>query len=296
MNVDFNKVMNMKNITSVLTGLILCFTASVANATIQQDSLFDYKSFTVAELDTSSAAKSRTQSQFSDVNTMIEPSAGDVKSHGETMNKLHDVAIEAVESIKTIEPASGDIHGDDHYTPMADHVIDGHDSHAGSAGLPQFNPKWFPSQVFWLAVSFLIMYVFFTKSALPNVAASLDTRETRIRTDIETAEKLNDNAEAVKSEYEQLLQNAKDTSSQIIADTQTELKSKADEAVNAFRSNQDVVVADLEKTISQAKSKALADMHAVAADAARQAAAKIIDVDADLSKVKSVIEKLDKAA
>jgi F-type H+-transporting ATPase subunit b len=280
--------MNMKNITSVLTGLILCFTASSVSATIQQSSLIDYKSFAVAELDMSSATHSRTQSQFSDVNTMIEPSAGDVKSHGQTMNNLHTA------TINTIEPASGDVHAVAHgETTTADH----HDDHgAGSAGLPQFNPKWFPSQIFWLAISFIIMYVFFAKSALPNVAASLDTRETRIRTDIETAEKINDKAEAVKGEYEQLLQSAKDKSSQIIADTQVELKEKADEAVSAFRSNQDVVVADLEKTIDKAKNKALADMHSVAADAARQAAAKIIDVDADLSKVKSVVEKLDKAA
>jgi F-type H+-transporting ATPase subunit b len=255
-----DKVMNMKNITSVLTGLILCFTASSVSANIQQDGLIDYKSYAVAELDTSSATHSSAQSLVSDINTLIEPSAGDVEAHGEA--------------------AEG--HYDDHAS--------------GSAGLPQFNLKWFPSQIFWLAISFIIMHVFFAKSALPNVAASLDTRETRIRTDIETAEKINDKAESVKGEYEQLLQSAKDKSSQIIADTQVELKEKADEAVSAFRSNQDVVVADLEKTIDKAKNKALADMHSVAADAARQAAAKIIDVDADLSKVKSVVEKLDKAA
>ena len=37
-------------------------------------------------------------------------------------------------------------------------------------------------------------------------------------------------------------------------------------------------------------------MHSVAADAAKEAASKIIDVDADIKAVKSVVQKVDKAA
>ena len=48
--------------------------------------------------------------------------------------------------------------------------------------------------------------------------------------------------------------------------------------------------------ITNAKKDALSEMHSVAADAAKEAASKIIDVDADIKAVKSVVQKVDKAA
>ena len=48
---------------------------------------------------------------------------------------------------------------------MADY--EGHGAeHASSGGLPQFDPAWFPSQLFWLAVTFALLYVIFAKKTL----------------------------------------------------------------------------------------------------------------------------------
>ena len=37
-----------------------------------------------------------------------------------------------------------------------------------SEGLPQFNPEFFSSQLFWLAVTFFGLYMFLSKVALPR--------------------------------------------------------------------------------------------------------------------------------
>ena len=273
----------MTKLTSLLTGLVLCFAGTQAHAAIQNIAS-DATPFMVAELD-SSSSHSNVQKQFSELNKMIEPAAGDVETHAKSMHDSHHAVVEHAKD------AAHDAHheADAHYSDAH------HDDH-GTGGLPQFDPTWFPSQIFWLAVTFLVMYLFFSMKALPSIATSLDARETRIKTDIETAEKINEQAAEVKAEYEKILQDSKDSSSQIIASTQDDIKAKANEAVDAFRANQEKVIKDLENSINAAKEDALSDMHGVAADAAQQAAAKIIDVDTDIKAVKSVVEKLDKAA
>lgn len=281
-------MMNMNKITSTLMVLLLCLSAQSANAAIQS-TYSDASIFVTAELDNGSPAHtapkdSAVKRSFSELNKMIEPAAGEVETHAQKMHDSHHATT-------ADSPA-------DHYAPVLDdhgNVI-AHGAEHGTGGLPQFDPTWFASQIFWLVVVFAFMYVFFAKKGLPDIANSLDARETRIKTDIESAEKINAQAQNVKSDYERTLKESRDKSSDIINTTQEELKAKANEAVDAFRANQDKVTADLDKSIAAAKAAALSDMHSVAADAAMQAASKIINVDADITAVKSVVQKLDKAA
>lgn len=259
--------MNMKIIPSIIASLVIALSASYTHAAIQ-NSLADANTFMVAGLEQDSpAGQTQISDKFDALNSMIEPAAGDAKDHAEKMHDAH-------------HKAAHDAHYDD----------------KASGGLPQFDPSSFASQLFWLAITFIIMYVFFAKKALPDIASSLDARETRIKTDIESAEKINEQAETVKTDYEKVLQDSKDQSTKIISAAHDDLKNKSNEAIDAFRKNQEKVLKDLESKITAAKDDALSDMHTIAADAAQQAAQKIIDVDADIKAVKSVVEKLDKAA
>ncbi len=277
----------MNKITSTLMVLLLCLGAHNADAAIQ-NTYSDTGMFLTAELDNSAAPQTTHQDSavkrsFSELNKMIEPAAGEAQTHAQTMHDSHH--------------AAADNTGDHNAPVLDDHGnVISHSAEHGTGGLPQFDLTWFASQIFWLAVVFAFMYIFFAKKGLPDIANSLDARETRIKTDIESAEKINAQAQSVKADHERILKESKDKSSEIINTTQEELKSKANEAVEAFRANQDKVTADLDKSITAAKAAALSDMHGVAADAAMQAASKIINVDADISAVKSVVQKLDKAA
>jgi|TARA_R110002126_G_scaffold13118_2_gene56437 F-type H+-transporting ATPase subunit b len=272
-------MMNMNKITSTLMALLLCLSAQNAHAAIQS-TYSDADIFMTAELDNSAADhKNNVMRSFSELNKMIEPAAGESESHAQKMHDSHHAAVDGA------------------HAPAGSHnsAID-HSAEHGTGGLPQFDPTWFASQIFWLTITFAFMYLFFAKKGLPAIANSLDARETRIKTDIETAEKINEQAASVKSDYERTLKESKEKSSAILNATQEELKGKANEAVEAFRANQDKVTADLDKSIARAKAAALSDMHGVAATAAMQAASKIIDVETDISAVKSVVQKLDKAA
>ena len=60
----------------------------------------------------------------------------------------------------------------------------------GGGGLPQLDADTYPTQIFWLVVTFVILYLIMSKVALPRIAEVLEERQERIADDIETAERL----------------------------------------------------------------------------------------------------------
>ena len=53
------------------------------------------------------------------------------------------------------------------------------------SGMPQLNTEYFASQIFWLVISFIILYIVMAKYALPKIANVIETREDIIARDVE---------------------------------------------------------------------------------------------------------------
>ena len=60
---------------------------------------------------------------------------------------------------------------------------------AESGGMPQLNPEFWVSQIFWLIITFGILYIVLSKFILPKISSNLELRKSQIQENIETAEK-----------------------------------------------------------------------------------------------------------
>lgn len=181
---------------------------------------------------------------------------------------------------------------------LADKAMAASDSHhdgngSASAGLPQFDPSSYPSQIFWLTITFVVLYVIFSKKVLPDISSTLEDRKNRIDSDIETAEKLKKQAEETQAAYEQALEAAHTESSKLMIKTQDALQKAAVKKNDDFRSRSDNEIQALEKRLEQAKQSALEDMNDIVAEATGLATEKIIGVKADSKAVKTVVESLN---
>src|SRR5258708_12045202 len=67
---------------------------------------------------------------------------------------------------------------------------------AKPAGLPQFDFQWWPGQIVWFLIMFLVVLVFVRLFAAPRVGGTIDEREAKISGDIADARRLKDEAEA----------------------------------------------------------------------------------------------------
>jgi len=66
---------------------------------------------------------------------------------------------------------------------------------AESVGMPQLNPEFWVSQIFWLTITFGILYVVLSKLILPRISANLEIRKSRILENIGAAEKQREESE-----------------------------------------------------------------------------------------------------
>lgn len=166
--------------------------------------------------------------------------------------------------------------------------------HAKSAGLPQFDPSSFPSQIFWLTAAFVILYLFFSKKTLPDISSVLENRRQHIQSDLDTAESLRKQAEEIHQAYEKVMEQAQIAASDYYLDAERTIKEKTQREMNAFYERAVEQVGETEKRIEAAKAEAMEDMSTIAAQIAAEVAQKIIGVSTDISQAKTVVQSIHK--
>ena len=75
--------------------------------------------------------------------------------------------------------------------------------------MPQLNPEFWVSQIFWLTLTFGILYVVLSKLILPKISDNLESRKSQILENIEAAEKQREDSEAKLEEYEEIISKSK---------------------------------------------------------------------------------------
>ncbi len=164
--------------------------------------------------------------------------------------------------------------------------------HAGKGGLPQFDPEWFASQIFWLVIAFSLLYVIFAKKTLPEISGVIENRKNHIQSNLDSAEKLTTEADNVHDAYVAGLKNSQAKASEEIHKAEAVMKEKSAIALNDFRKRSETELEAAENRIIAAKNAAMGDMNAIATDAAHVAVEKIIG-RSDASKVKAIVENMN---
>src|SRR5579871_4816617 len=76
--------------------------------------------------------------------------------------------------------------------------------------MPQLDVSTYLPQLFWLAVSFIVLYVLMSTIALPRIAAAIEARRRRREEDLDRAAQLRRDAEALVAAYESARAAARD--------------------------------------------------------------------------------------
>lgn len=177
----------------------------------------------------------------------------------------------------------------------AEGIIDAqnHAPMAPSGGLPQFDPTWFASQVFWLIIAFSVLYFIFSKKTLPEISSVIENRKNHIQSDLETAEKLTAEADNVQEAYQKNLDKAQSNAADAIKNVEQTAKSKTENTINELRMKSDKALKEAEKNILSSKSAAMEDMNQIAIDVAAQAVEKIIGIKLNKSQIEDVVKNMN---
>ena len=134
----------------------------------------------------------------------------------------------------------------------------------------------FASQIFWLIISFGVLYYMMARVVLPRIADIMAEREDRVAQDLARAQTLKLQSEQIMEEYEAALAEAR-------GEAATALKLATDEVSTEVASRQDEVTAklnkqaaDAESCIDTAKQEALANVKVVASEVSQAAVGKLL--------------------
>jgi F-type H+-transporting ATPase subunit b len=163
--------------------------------------------------------------------------------------------------------------------------------------MPQFDPTTFASQVFWLAITFIALYVLMARVALPRIAEVLEERSERIADDLERAESLKKEADAVVEQYEAALAKARAEAGALIARAAQEIAETSARRQAEFAAELARKTEAAEARITRAKDEAKSHVRDIAIEVAGDISAKLIGVAPNQDQVaKSVDAQLKGAA
>ena len=92
-------------------------------------------------------------------------------------------------------------------------------------GMPQLNPEYWVSQIFWVILIFGTLYVILWRTILPKINENLENRKSQILTDLDDAQKFEDQSKEKHSEYNKII-NAITNPNSPVASAKAKPKSK----------------------------------------------------------------------
>ncbi len=163
-----------------------------------------------------------------------------------------------------------------------------------SGGMPQLNPEFWFSQIFWLIITFGILFITLSKLILPKISETLEVRKSQISENIEAAEKEREESENKIKEYEK-----------IILDSKTEAKNYFNKAREKILKNIDKKKEILESEISEEINKAEIEIskfvssspekiNKIAAETSSDLIKQLIGVEVNNSSIAAIVENISR--
>jgi len=145
-----------------------------------------------------------------------------------------------------------------------------------SGGFPPFQKDTFASQLVWLAITFVLLYLLISRVAVPRIGGILEAREKRIAGDLAEAQQLKADSEAALAAYEKALADARGRAQAMGAEIRDRLHAEAEENRKGIEGRLNAQLAESEKQIAATKSAAMANVRAIAIDASAAIVQRLI--------------------
>lgn len=144
------------------------------------------------------------------------------------------------------------------------------------------------SQMFWLLIVFGGIYFVIGRGMLPKIEATVDVRDRKIADDLAAAKAAHAAADALDASHRETLERSRNESQKAVQSAKAGAAREAEKKIAIADAELAEKLDAAETALGQAKSSAMAEIEAVASDAAR-------DLVAALSGIKVTAAEADKA-
>jgi len=165
----------------------------------------------------------------------------------------------------------------------------------GSGGLPQLDLTTWPTQIFWLIVSFAFAYILMWRIVTPRIASVLEERHARLDGDMQRARSAADEAEEMRLSYEKKLADARTEASDKTRSTLAEAQAEADKKNAEVSKKLASKISKAEAKIMETRDAALKELDDIAAEGAIDAAASLTGIKVTKTDAKKAVKAAAKS-
>jgi F-type H+-transporting ATPase subunit b len=159
-----------------------------------------------------------------------------------------------------------------HTSTSVEHPAGGH------GPFPPFDKQTFPSQLLWLTLTFVALYLLMSRIALPRIDSILERRAQRISGDLAEASRLKGLSDAAIAAYEKSLAEARARAQALLNDSRQKQAAEAEAARKALDATLNARIAEAESRIAETKSAAMVNVRGIATEAAAAIVERLIGV------------------
>ena len=165
---------------------------------------------------------------------------------------------------------------------------------AESGGMPQLNPEFWISQIFWLIITFGILFIVLTKVILPKISDNLETRKSQILENIETADKQKEESQKKIDEYEKIILDSKLKAKSYFNEAREKILDDINKKRSVLEKDLDKEIGEVEKELSNLKNKSGEKINKIAAETSAELIKELIGEEVNSSSIAAIVEDQSK--
>jgi F-type H+-transporting ATPase subunit b len=165
---------------------------------------------------------------------------------------------------------------------------------AESGGMPQLNPEFWVSQIFWLTLTFGILYVVLSKLILPKISNNLESRKSQILENIEAAEKQREDSEAKLEEYEEIISKSKLEAKNIFTQSREKVLIAIGTKREVLYKQIDEEISKAEQEINNLRESAPDKINMIAIETSSELIQKLIGAEVNNSSISAIVDDLSR--
>jgi len=165
---------------------------------------------------------------------------------------------------------------------------------AESGGMPQLNPEFWISQIFWLSLTFGVLYIVLSKLILPKISANLELRKSQIQENVEAAEKQRESSESKLKEYDDIILKSKLEAKNIFKNAGKKVIKDINSKKEVLENQIDNEIKKAELEIDLLKKSAPEKINKIAIETSSELLKKLIGADINNSSISAIVDDLSK--
>ena len=160
--------------------------------------------------------------------------------------------------------------------------------------MPQLNPEFWISQIFWLTITFGILYVVLSKLILPKISANLELRKSQISDNIEAADRQREASESKLIEYDEVISKSKNEAKNIFSQVREKILKDINAKREVLEKQIDEEIKRAEEEISKLRLEAPAKINKIAIETSSELIKKLIGADVNNSSISAIVDDLSR--